>query len=114
MAIADQKKTLLDSVSQLRLAEQQLVQASRATTDPAALMKINTEYSQLDSFISQMLHAQAAADDADFTNAVVALKQQAATLQTQEDDIKKIVTDVGTAAKIAGYVAQALAFIATL
>jgi hypothetical protein len=114
MPNAGQKQTLLNTVSLIRSAEQLLIQASRASSDLATLIKINTEYSQLDSFLSQLLHAQAIGDDADFANATAALKAQAATLQAQEEEIKKIVTDVGIAAKIAGYIAQAATFIATL
>jgi phosphoribosylcarboxyaminoimidazole (NCAIR) mutase len=114
MANDAQKQTLLNAASLIRAAEQLLVQASRASSDPAKLMQINTEYTQLDSFLSQLLHAQAIADDADFASATAALKQQAATLQAEESDIKVIVADVGKAAQIAGYIAQALSLIATL
>jgi hypothetical protein len=109
-----QKQTLLNAVSLIRSAEQLLMQVSRASTDPVIIMKIVSEYNQLDSFLSQLLHAQAIADDADFASATAALKQQAATLQAEEDDIKTIVTDVGIAAQVVGYIAQALAFIATI
>lgn len=109
-----QRQTLLNAVSLLRAAEQLLVQAGRDTSDPTTLMKITNEYNQLDSYLSQLLHAQAIADDAAFASATAALKQQASTLQTEEDDIKKIVADVGTAAQIVGYIAQALSFVATL
>jgi len=57
---------------------------------------------------------QAIADDADFANATAALKRQTATLQAEEAYIKTIVVDVGKAAQIVGYIAQALSFIATL
>src|SRR5574340_84178 len=99
-----QKQSLLDAVTKIRLAEQLLVQASRATSDSGKLTQISIEYNQLDSFLSQLLHAQAIADDADFAAAATSLKQQAATLQADENDIKKIVTDVKTAAQIAGYI----------
>lgn len=114
MANEAQKQTLLNAVSLIRSAEQLLLQASRASSDPATLTKISIEYNQLDSFLSQIIHAQAIADDASFTAAVGALKQQATVLETEEADIKKIVTDVGTAAQIVGYLAQAATFIATL
>ena len=106
------KQALLDAITQIRLAEQLLVQASRATSDPATLVKINTEYAHLDSYLSQLLHTLAIADDADFVKATRALKQQATALAAEEAQIKKVVADVGTAAKIAGYIAQAVAFIA--
>lgn len=108
------KQTLLDTVGLLRSAEQLLLVASRATSDLGKLIKINMEYGQLDSFMSQLLHAQALADDADFARATAALKQQAAALQVEEADLAKVVADVGTAAKIAGYLAQAVSFLATL
>jgi len=109
-----QKQTLLDAVTAIRSAEQLLMQASRATSDPGTLTKISIEYNQLDSFLSQLLQAQAIADDASFVLATAALKRQATTLQADENDIKKIVADVNTAAQIVGYITQALALIAPL
>jgi hypothetical protein len=109
-----QKQALLDAVGQIRSAEQVLIQACRASADPATLTKINTEYSQLDSFLSQMLHAQATADDDDFEAVVTALQQQVATLQVQENQMQAIVGDVAKAAQIAGYIAQALTYVAKL
>lgn len=114
MAIAEQKQDLLKAVSSIRSAEQLLIQESRATADPAKLAQINAAYDQLDSFLSELLHMQAIADDAEFVNATAALKQQAAALQIEEDDIKKIVSNVGIAAKIVGYIAQAASIIAKL
>ena len=108
------KQTLLNVVSLIRAAEQSLIQVSRASSDPLVIAKINTEYNQLDSFLSQVLHTQALTDDTIFTTSTAALKQQARTLQTEENDIKAIVTDVGIAAKIVGYLAQAASMIATL
>ncbi len=109
-----QKQALLDAVAQIRSAEQVLIQSSRASADPATLMKINTEYSQLDSFLSQMLHAQATADDDDFDALATALQQQVATLQAEEAQMQAIVGDVGKAAQICGYVAEALVYVAKL
>ena len=53
-------------------------------------------------------------DDAVFTNATGALKQEAAAIKAEKDKLKKIADDVGKAAQVAGYIAQALTFIATL
>ena len=109
-----QKQALLDAVAQLRSAEQVLIQASRASADPATLTKINTEYSQLDSFLSQMLHAQATDDDGDFEALVTTLQQQVSALQVEEGQMQTIVGDVGKAAQIAGYVTEALTYVAKL
>jgi hypothetical protein len=108
------RQTLLKAVEPIRSAEQLLIQASRETANPATLTKISIEYNQLDSFLSQLLHAQAIADDAEFGNATAALKKQAAMLEADEEYIKKIVSDVATAAKIIGYIAQALTLIGKL
>jgi len=109
-----QKQSLLDAVSNIRSAEQLLVQESRATSDPGKLTQISIEYNQLDSFLSQLLHAQAIADDTDFAVAAASLKKQANTLQLEQKDIEKIVSDIKIAARIVGYVAQALAIIAKI
>ncbi len=101
-------------VSNIRAAEQLLLQASRATGDPVTLMKINTEYQALDSYLSQVLNAQMTSDDQLFQTATNALKQQASSLQQEEANIKAIIGDVEVAAQILGFIAQAAAVAVTL
>ena len=114
MSIATQKQGMLDAVTQLRLAEQALIVASRTMTDPAQLIQVNTEYSHLDSYVSQLLQTQAIADDATFTAATASLKAQATNLQTQEAGITTTIKDVATAAQIVSYITQAINIIAAL
>ena len=114
MPTPEQKQALLDAISQIRLAEQVLVEQSRAETDTARLIKINTEYTHLDSYLSQLVHAQALADDAEFTAATTALKMQATALSAEQADISKVVGDVAKAAKIVGYLVKAVSLIAKL
>lgn len=115
MATQDaQKQCLLNAVTLLRSAEGLIVQLSRNTTDADVLVQLNTEFSYIDSFISQLLHAQAITDDATFDSATAAIAQQASALQAEESDIKKVVADVATAAKISGYIGQAVSILATL
>ena len=109
-----QKQSLLDAIALLRLAEGLIVDASRDTDDPAVLIQLNTEFRYLDSFISQLLHAQAIADDATFASATTAISQQVSGLEAEEADIQKIVNDVSTAAKIVGYIAQAASILGRL
>jgi hypothetical protein len=75
-------------------------------------IKLTSEYSNLDSNLSQLLHAQNATDDASFTNAVAALKSPAGALQADEATIKKEIADVNTVANIVSYITQAIGFIA--
>ena len=114
MPTPSQLQTLTNVISLIRSAEQALVQAGRASTDPVEWGRLNMEYNQLDSFLSQLMHAQATDDDNGFASAVAALNQQASILQSQEAEIKAIVTDVGLAAQVVGYIAQAAVFIATV
>jgi hypothetical protein len=112
MSTDDQKQKLLDAVALIRQSEQLLMQASRNSTNANTSIRINTEFQNLDSILSQLLHTQAIADDADFQAATTALKQQASALQTEQAQIQKVVTDVGIAAQIAGFLAQAAAIVA--
>lgn len=114
MPSPEKKQALLDAVTQLRSAELLLLDESRATSDVGRLIQINTEYTHLDSCMSQMLHAQALADDAEFNGATAALKTQAAALQLEQQDIRKIVANVENAARIVGYVGRAAQIIAAL
>jgi hypothetical protein len=114
MANDAQKQTLLNVASLIRAAEQLLIEASRNSTDPNKSIQINSEYQHLDSLLSQIIQTQTISDDADFQSATSALQQQATALQAEQADIQKIVDDVGVAAKVAGYLAQAASFLAAL
>lgn len=114
MSIDAQKQNLLNAVSLIRASEQLLMQESRNSTDANTSIKINTEFQNLDSILSQLLHAQAIADDADFANAAAALKQLSSTLQIDQAQIQQIVTDVGTAAQIVGFLTQAAGLVAAV
>jgi|KBSMisStandDraft_5_1062788.scaffolds.fasta_scaffold988376_1 hypothetical protein len=114
MPTTTQKQSLLDAVAQIRAAEQVLLEMSRSTSDVAKLIQINTEYTHLDSCLSQILHAQALVDDGEFDTATAALKVQTTSLCEEMETIDRIVNDVALAAKIAGSVAQAAKIIATL
>ena len=114
MPMSEQKQALLDAVTAIRSAQQALLQASRNTSDAAQLIQINTEYTHLDSCLSQLLHAQALSDDAEFGNACIALKTQSANLQAEVEGIDKVIKDVALAGKVVGFVAQAAKIIATM
>lgn len=114
MPTNEQKNFLTKAITQIRLAEQALVTASRATADPIMLHKIAIEYNNLDSFLSQLLHVLAIADDAIFASATASLKQQAGALQVDKEELKKICSDVEMVAAIVGYITQAIAFIMKL
>lgn len=109
-----QKQSLIDAVSQIRSAEQVLLEASRSMSDPVKLIQINTEYAHLDSYLSQMLHAQAISDDAEFGNAMASLKAQISALSVEADSLKKIVDDVAMAGKIVGYIVKAIEIVGKL
>lgn len=109
-----QNQALTQAVGALRAVEQQLLDASRQSNDPNQLMRLNLEYNHVDSWLSQVLHAQAESDDALFAQATASLKQSADALKAEAAAMQKVVGDVGTAAKIAGYLAQAATAIAGL
>jgi hypothetical protein len=114
MPTQEQIQNVNSAVAQLRSAEVLLLQASRRTGDDTRLIQINNEYCLLDTVITQLVSAAAAADDTTFRATTGELKQQAQGLDQDQDNIKKIVGDVATAAEIAGYVAQAATIIAAL
>ena len=114
MPTADQKKSLLDAITQIRAAEKLLLDESRSTSDPVKLIQINTEYQHLDSYLSQIVHAQALADDSLFNGATASLKKQVKALVADEDAMKAVVDDAKTAAKIAGFIAKAVEALAKL
>ena len=114
MPTTEQKQGLLDAVSQIRDAQSLLLDASRSMSDIASLIQTNTEYKHLDSYISQILHLQAIADDTDFNNAAAALKTQSSVLSVEAATISKIIKDVDRAAKIVGYISKAIQILGKL
>ena len=112
--LVDQRQALLDIQRTLSSALGLLVQASRETSDQEMLIRISLEYNQIKSVFDQVLNAQALTDDAVFTKATAAIRDQAQELKNVEEHINKIVADVGMAAKIAGYIAEAATGIAKL
>lgn len=114
MPTPDQQSSIAAAILAIRSAQNLLQQQINAAVDMLIAIKLTNEYSSLDSHLSQLLHAQNAADDAVFSQAMVPLKSQTGGLQVDEATIKKIISDVGTAAKVVGYITQALGFIAKI
>ncbi len=114
MPTLNQKTDIAGAIAAIRAAENLLTQQLHAATDVLAAIKLTHEYNNLDSYLSELVHAQNAADDLSFGNATVYLKSQASGLQVDEAAIKAIVGDVETAATIVSYITKAVALIAKL
>jgi len=115
MSVMAADKQSLSNASQLiSNAVSLLLQASRASTDPVALLKIHNEIVYLNTITTNVAQIMVIADDATFDTATAALKQQAATLQSQAEAIGAVAADAATAAQITGWIVQAVAFIAVL
>jgi hypothetical protein len=111
---SDQQACVADAIGAIRDAENLLTAEIQATDDTLTAIKLTHEYNNLDSYLSELLHAQNVTDDLTFANAMQALQTRVDGLQADEDAIKRIVADVATAGKIIGYITTALAFIARL
>jgi negative regulator of replication initiation len=114
MPTPSQQTNLTSAIDNIRAAEDLLKQQINAASDSLSAIKLTNEFNNLDSFLSELLHAQNSADDASFADATTALQSHAAGLQADEATIKKIVGGVTIAADIISYITQALAFIAKL
>ena len=114
MPTQDQKSCIASAVLAIRNAQNLIHQQINASSDVQVSIKLQNQYSGLDSCLSQLLHAQNVADDAIFSGAIAVLKSQTAGLQKDDVTIKKIIADVATADKVLGYISQALGFIAKL
>ena len=90
------------------------MQAGRDSSDPETLKKINSDYGQLDAFLSQVLHCIAIADDEGLAGSAAALEKQVEMLQAMKDSYQAIAAGVNTAAQIIGCLTEALAFLAKL
>lgn len=114
MADKARKEALQKAISDVESARKLVKKAGRESTDPEAAMKLADEHAELDAFLSQLQHALALANDAEFTQVTAALKKEAALLQARADHLKKIIKDVGTAGKVVGFIAQAASAVAKL
>ena len=114
MPTSSQQTNISDAITSIRSAENILTQQIRVEEDTLTAIKLTNEFTNLESILSQLLHAQNSADDASFAAATASLKTGADVLQADEAIIKKIIGDVATAAKLIGYITQALTFIAKL
>jgi hypothetical protein len=110
----NQQTSVSQAIDSIRSAENLLTEQIQSTSDTLTAIKLTHEYNNLDSYLSELLHAQNAADDDTFENATEALQARTTGLEADETVIKAIVSDVATAGKIVGYIAQALGFIAKL
>jgi negative regulator of replication initiation len=109
-----QQTNVAGAITAIRVAQNLLTQQIRAATDVLKAIKLTNEYNNLNSYLSQLLHAQNSADDASFADATTALQSQTNGLEADEDAIKTIIGDVQTAATIVSYITQALTLIAKL
>lgn len=114
MPTPDQQSNIAAAILAIRNAQNLLQQQINVASETLTAIKLTNEYNSLDSHLAQLLHAQNAADDAIFSQATVPLKSQTGGLQVDETTIKKIISDVETAAKVVGYITQALGYIAKL
>jgi hypothetical protein len=111
---ADDQATLAQLIDELSSALPEILAAERATSDVTKLLKLNAEYSAIQTLVTQATQAQIAADDALFGQAIVALKKQATMLEDMETQLHGLVDDVEKAAKIVGFIAQAITLLGRL
>jgi hypothetical protein len=114
MPTLSQQTTLNGAIDNIRSAEDILTNQIRSSTDALTAIKLTNEYNNLDSYLSELLHAQNAADDTSFSNATTALQSRLSGLEADQKSIKAIINDVATAGKVIGYIGDALKLIAKL
>jgi hypothetical protein len=114
MPTLSQQTAINAAVDAIRNAEDLLTAQVRSSTDALTAIKLTNEYNNLDSYLSELLHAQNAADDATFANATAALQSRLSGLEADEKAIETIIADVVIAGKVIGFIADAVKLIAKL
>ena len=114
MPTPEQTTNISGAITAICNAQNLLHQQICVATDVLTAIKLTNEYNNLNSSLSQLLHAQNSADDASFTSVTATIKSSTSCLKTDEATMKSITTDVTTATTIVSYITQALAFIAKL
>ena len=114
MPTPDQRTTIENSIVSIQAAQAALTRASLASSDSLELGKIQSQYTYLDSLLTQLVHTRLVTDDAVFDQAAATIKQTADHLNDQATSIGNVVSDVAEGGRIAGYLTQAATFIAAL
>ena len=114
MPTSQQNLNISSSLSCLTQASNALHQLIMNEPDLQKANALSDVSRKIDDLATALLQAKYAANDALFQQATVDLNNRANDLKAQEDKIKQIVADVGTAAQILGYIVQAATFIAAL
>ncbi len=114
MPTPDQCSNIKDAILAIRDAQHLLTQEINITSDLMKGIRLNHEYQNLDSCVSQLLHAQNVTDDAIFSQMIAAIIPQTKRLQADENTIKELLSDVATANEVVGCITKALSFIAKL
>jgi hypothetical protein len=114
MPTPDQQSNITAAISAARGAQKVLQQQIDAASDTSTEIELTNHFNALDALVEQLVHAQNSTDDQTLTKAVAALKSQTSALQAVQARVKKIISDVGLAEKIVGYITKALGFIAKL
>jgi hypothetical protein len=114
MPTLNQQTAVAGAITALRSAENLLTDQIQSSDDTLTAIKLTHEYNNLDSYLSELLHARNAADDLVFANATQQLQSQVSGLQADQAAINAIIADVALAGQVVGYITQALAFIAKL
>jgi ABC-type phosphate transport system auxiliary subunit len=109
-----QQTAISAAIDAIRNAEDVLTDQIRSSTDALNAIKLTNEYNNLDSYLSELLHAQNAADDVTFANATQALQSRLSGLEADEKAIRSIIADVVIAGKVIGYIADAVKLITAL
>ena len=114
MPTPDQRSDIKDAILAIRDAQHLLTQEINVTSDLMTGIRLNHEYQNLDSCVSQLLHAQNVADDTIFSQMLAAITPQTKRLQADENTIKGLISNVATADEVVGCITKALSFIVKL
>jgi hypothetical protein len=114
MSTADQRDKIEGAIAQLQNAEADLLHESFECSDPVLLGKLKAQSDYVAGLAGQLVHTRLIADDDIFAKATATIKQTADHLNRQARSIRKIGDAIKSGAKIAGYLAGAAAFVASL
>ena len=114
MPTTTQLGNIQNALAQIKLAIPPAQAAVGATADPDAKYQLTLAEIQLVNTQTTLTQALIAADDTVFATDTEKLKALAEVLLEQAAKFKKIVADVDTGVRIAGYIAEAAKFIAAI
>lgn len=114
MPTPEQQQSLSEALEAIHSAQSELIARLDVEEDPLASIRLTYELSNLDARLCELLRAQNAADDQEYSQALLAFKARCSGLEADQRRIQSLLSHEETAMKVIGHLARAARTVSTL